>query len=831
MLNLYKMKTIMKKILLCVSMAAFALAAAATESFVAFTPSARCFPLIAEGTPCPLLTDAHEDAGVAMAVETFREDIRRVCGVLPDMLRETSGRKRCVVIGSLKTPLIRELIGSGKIDGRELEGKNEKYILQTVASPYEGMDEALVIAGSDKRGTIYGIYELSKQMGVSPWYWWADVPVEPRRDVYVRPGLFTDGEPKVEYRGIFLNDEWPCLGNWAREKCGGFNSDFYRRVFELVLRLRGNFMWPAMWNSAFYDDDAANGELADAMGIVMGTSHHEPMALAQQDWKRRGKGAWDYSRNSRVLDDFWTSGIERCKNWETIVTVGMRGDGDEPMSEEANIALLEKIVRKQRRIIERVTGTKAEKTPQVWALYKEVQEYYDKGMRVPDDVTLLLCDDNWGNVRKLPDLNEPPRAGGYGMYYHFDYVGAPRNSKWMNINPIPRVWEQMNLTYQYGVRKLWVVNVGDLKPMEYPVTFFLDMAWNPERFHAGNLQQHAEDFCARQFGEAHAAEAARILSLYAKYNRRVTPELLNDSTYSFHYDEWPRVVDEYNRLELDALQLRFLLPASRLDAYDQLIAFPVQACANLYNMYYAQAQNRRLAAANRPEANRWADRVAACFERDSLLTDCYHRIAGGKWNHLMSQVHIGYTSWNNPERQTMPAVIRVPETEAVRVFREAEGYAAMEAEHYTRAVARGETAWVVIPGLGKTLSGVTVMPVTRPPDGNRLEYDVEFESEGDVEVCLLLSPTLNFNANKGLRYAVCFDGQEEQVVNFNGHYDGSLGAWQADPIIPSRTRHRLDRRGLHTLRIRPMDPGIVIQKILIDTGGLKPSYLGAPEHR
>lgn len=276
-----------------------------------------------------------------------------------------------------------------------------------------------------------------EQIGVSPWYWWADVPVHKHKHIYIKPGIYTDGEPKVEYRGIFINDEWPCMGNWAKEKFGDFNSAFYKHVFELVLRLKGNFMWPAMWGSAFYDDDPQNGVLAHTMGVVMGTSHHEPMALAQQDWKRRGKGAWDYTQNKKGLNDFWTYGIERAKNWESVITIGMRGDGDEPMSEGANISLLENIVKDQREIIEKVTGKKADKTPQVWALYKEVQDYYDKGMRVPDDVTLLLCDDNWGNVRKLPRPDEKPRTGGYGMYYHFDYVAPPEIPNGLTSTPFP----------------------------------------------------------------------------------------------------------------------------------------------------------------------------------------------------------------------------------------------------------------------------------------------------------------------------------------------------------------------------------------------------------
>lgn len=801
----------------------------AADTFVVFTPEPHHFPLITKGAPCSIVMDTAEDEGVKMAISNLQQDIRQVCNNQPALLNNIPA-KRCVIIGNYHSAIIQKLIAAGKIDKEQLINKNEKFLLQVIAKPTDGVDEALVIAGSDKRGTIYGIYELSKQMGVSPWYWWADVPVIQQENVYIKPGIYTDGEPKVEYRGIFINDEWPSFGNWAKAKFGGINSKVYKHVFELVLRLKGNFVWPAMWGSAFYDDDPQNGQLANTMGIVMGTSHHEPMALAQQDWKRRGKGEWDYNHNAQNLRDFWTYGIERAKNWESVITVGMRGDGDEPMSEGANISLLENIVKDQRKIIEKVTGKKAKETPQVWALYKEVQEYYDKGMRVPDDITLLLCDDNWGNVRKLPNLNEKPRSGGYGMYYHFDYVGAPRNSKWININPIPRIWEQMNLTYEYGVRKLWIVNVGDLKPMEYPITFFLDMAWNPEKFNAQNLQQHTEDFCAQLFGSQYAKEAARILSLYAKYNRRVTPETLNAKTYSFNYGEWERVVDEYNALALDAHNLGFLLPATYRDTYDQIISYPVQACSNLYNMYYAQAKNHALAAKLDPEANQWADKVESCYLRDSLLSHYYNKvISNGKWNHMMDQIHIGYTSWNNPQKQIMPKVIRVPEKEKTYTFQEIDGYVAMEAEHFTRAIAEGETSWSIIPDFGKTLSGVTTIPVTKTPEKMYLEYDIEMKKTGKVRVELLLAPTLNFNDNKGLSYAISFDGEKEQIINFNGHYKGGLGKWQANPIIESRSIHQLDKKGKHTLRIRPLNPGIVIEKIMIHAGGLKTSYLGAPE--
>lgn len=567
----------------------------------------------------------------------------------------------------------------------------------------------------------------------------------------------------------------------------------------------------------------------------MGTSHHEPMGLAQQDWKRRGTGEWNYKTNGKVLRDFWKSGMERCKDWGSVITVGMRGDGDEAMSEGTNISLLQNIVKDQRKIIEKVTGKKAEETPQVWALYKEVQDYYDKGMRVPDDVTLLLCDDNWGNVRRLPALDAKPRKGGYGMYYHFDYVGAPRNSKWINITQIQRIWEQMNLTYVHGVRELWVVNVGDFKPMEYPITFFLDMAWNPSRFNENNLLQHTERFCAQQFGEKYAKEAARLIDTYTKYNRRMPPESLNDKTYSLdNYNEWQRVKDDYTALSLDALRLYYLMPKTHRDAFDQLVLFPIQACANLYEMYYAVAMNRSLAAKNDVEANRWADKVRNCFERDSVLTYHYnHIISGGKWNHLMDQTHIGYHSWQEPKHNIMPDVAMVSEPHDVscsRIFKEEDGYISMEAEHYTRAVDGASAHWITIPNLGRTLSAVTTSPCIAVPDQTMyLEYDFETPKSGEITVYARFSATLNFNNYKGLRYAVCLDGGEERIVNINGEYKGELGKWQAEHTITTQTTHRIDEKDRHTLRIRPLEPALVLQKVMIDFGGLKSSFLGSPE--
>ncbi|PXY46234.1 glycosyl hydrolase 115 family protein [Flavobacterium hydrophilum] len=815
----------------------------AAQPFITAKKGSDVLVLKEKSIPLSFFVNTGIDPGIGRALSNLQSDFEKVTGQKPTVFNQNpNSSSPLIIIGVIGTnSIIDDLVKQKKIDEKLLKGKNEKFIIQSVKNPFNGVEEALVIAGSDKRGTIYGIYELSRQIGVSPWYYWADVPVEQKDNIYFVKGIYTDGEPAVKYRGIFINDEAPALSGWSKATFGGFNSQFYEKVFELLLRLKANYIWPAMWGNAFYDDDAASGPLANEMGIIVGTSHHEPMALAQTDWHRYIKknnlpNVWDYAKNKTVLDEFWKGGIERSKNWEKLVTVGMRGDGDEAMSEGTNISLLENIVKEQRKIIAQVTHKKAEKTPQVWALYKEVQDYYDQGMRVPDDVILLFCDDNWGNVRKLPDLTKSMHKGGYGMYYHFDYVGGPRNSKWINISPIQRVWEQMNLTYEHGVDKIWIVNVGDLKPMEFPISFFLEMAWNPKNFNSQNLFEFTEKWATDQFGKEHAKEIARLLNTYPKFNRRVTPEMLDSKTYSLeNYNEFQTVVTDYKNLSLDAYRIYNDIPQQYKDAYFQLVLYPIDACSNLYEMYFAQANNRKLASEKNILANTFAEQVKSNFARDSILQNKYNNeISGGKWTHIMDQMRIGYKAWHDAPKNILPEVTYVTEEKVSKraVFQEKNGYISIEAENYSALNNSKNIHWEVIPDFGKTKSGITTFPQNTYPKKDEnvfLEYDVNFESKGELSVQLWLAPTLNFNGNKGLKYEISFDGNEPQTINFNGHYRGELGKWQAEHIIKSVTKHSILNSGKHTLRIRVLDPGIVLQKILIDCGGLKPAYLGAPE--
>lgn len=787
--------------------------------------------------------DTNDCKGVSYAAHALLKDIKSVSGATATLTSDAGFLKKAdtvrpaILVGTIgHSAAIDQLVKQKRINGNLLKGKREKFIITLI-------DGQLVIAGSDRRGTIYGIYELSQQMGVSPWYDWADVPVEHHDSIFVNKGIYTDGEPAVRYRGIFLNDEAPGLTSWVKNTYGTDYGDhrFYQRVFELVLRLRGNMMWPAMWGWAFYADDPENEKTADEMGVVMSTSHHEPMARNHQEYarNRKGWGSWNYQKNKANLQKFFREGIERMKGTEQIVTIGMRGDGDEAMSAEADTKLMTNIINDQRKIIADVTGKKASETPQVWALYKEVLDYYDKGMKVPDDVTLLLCDDNWGNVRRVPNAQERKHKGGWGLYYHVDYVGAPRNSKMLNVTPVQNPWEQLTLAYENGIDRLWILNVGDLKPMEYPISQFMDIAWNPHKYAVNQITNHTRDWCAQQFGEEQADEAARLLNLICKYNGRCTPEMLDKNTYSLENGEWQEVVTQYLKIEADALRQYNSLPAAYHDAYRQIILFPIEVMSNLHQMYFAQAMNNQLYEQGNPKANIWADECENHFKRDSLICDEYnHKMAGGKWNGMMTQKHIGYTSWNDAfEKDTCPKLFRVSTSSNETVIAGNDGVVEIEAPYYSSKTDATEAKWTEIPFMGKSVSAMTLMPYTKSVKGASISYKFKMKAgkssdgkaaKGNVQkvrIHVITKSTLDYLNKGGLTYGVSIDGATPVEVNFNKDlnekpeniyniYYPTIATRIVDQVIELELPATAD--GIHTLTLTPNDPAIVFEKIVID---------------
>lgn len=937
--------------------------------------SAGAFPLVAAGQAAPLQVAADDWPGVLRAAGDLQADVERVTGRKPALAAVPAGPPAgdwgagvpaAVLIGTVgRSSLIDGLVAAGKLEVAPIRGKWEAFVIEVVERPLPHVDRALVIAGSDKRGTIYGLYEVSEQIGVSPWYWWADVPVKTAAELFVAPGRRVTGPPAVQYRGIFLNDEAPALTGWVHERYGVFGREFYTRLFELMLRLRANYLWPAMWlPRAFSVDDPENPRLADEYGIVMGTTHHEPMMRAHAEWGRFGRGPWNYAANDVVLREFWRGGVARTKDFEQIISLGMRGDGDEAMSPETNTRLLERIVADQRRIIDEVTGRPPEQVPQLWALYKEVQDYYEAGMRVPDDVVLLWCDDNWGNLRRLPTPEERRRPGGAGVYYHFDYVGGPRNYKWINVTPLPKIWEQMHLAWRHDANRIWIVNVGDLKPMEVPTEFFLRYAWDPARWPYEKLGEYSRTWAEREFGAEHAVEIAALVNGYAKLNRHRTPELMTPDTYSLtNYREAERVLAQWRDLVHRAGRVNAALAPEYRDAFFQLVLYPVKASAGVRELYAAVGWNRLYARQGRADANHFSTRARELFARDRQLAEQYHGLGGGKWNHMMSQIKFGYTYWQSPEMEAMPAVHEVlpragaamgaaiegseagwpvygapqpvlpelislqgtatrwielfnrgaaafdftvtadqpwvklslptgrvaertvrieagvdwaaaPEGQssatitvnagaagrfAVRLparklagpvagFVETDRHIAIDAPHFSRAVAGKGVEWKVLPDFGRTLGGVTAFPVTMAPiapggDSPRLEFDVHTFSAGEVKVEMHFAPSLDFQSGEGLRYGVSIDDEPLQVMKLATWAPQSN--WEAavsDSVRRVSSMHRLSVPGKHTVKFWLVTPGVVLERVVIDLapgeasvrgprapGGVRPSYLGPPE--
>ena len=635
-----------------------------------------CFPIISKTEVADIIYDTSESILVEKSARFLSDDIEKVSGRKPAVSTTENFRSSNIIIIATadNNPLINKLVAEKKLNIDELRGQWERFIIKTIEKPFPGTKQALVIVGSDRRGAAYGVFTLSQKMGVSPWYWWADVPVEKHDEIYLEKCNYISKSPAVKYRGIFINDESPAFRNWAKEKFGGINHKCYEKIFELLLRNKANYLWPSMWlPTMFYVDDTLNPKTADEYGIVMGTSHHEPMTRAHNEWELFNGGEWNYKTNKDRLQEFWRKGFERVGNYETIVTVGMRGDGDDAMAEETAVDLLKTIIQDQRKIISDVTGKPAKEIPQLWAIYKEVQDYYDKGMRVDDDITVLFSDDNWGNIRYLPRKTELSPSAKYGMYYHFDYVGAPVSYRWLNVTQIERVWEQMKLTYEHGVKEIWIVNVGDIKPMELPISFFFDYAWNPEAIQAKDLPDYYVNWAKQQFGNEHAKEIAEMLSLYTKFNARRTPEMLTAATYSVeNYREADRIVEEYKQLLKKSTSIYEQLSDEYKTSYYQLVQSPIEMCANLNEMYVAAGMNKYYGIHGAASANYYADKVKELFEKDVLLTKKYHELEGGKWNHMMSQTHIGYTYWDHPPLNMMPAVsyVQVPKPAELGFFLE-----------------------------------------------------------------------------------------------------------------------------------------------------------------
>ena len=820
----------------------------------------KSFCIAKDGKTASIIVDVDDWKGVIRAARDLGDDVRKVTGVSAQvdlqsansaglLPHERKNLKTPILVGTIgKSRIIDALVKQKKLDVSKVRGQWESYIIDVI-------DGNLVIAGSDKRGTIYGIYTISEHIGVSPWYWWADVPVKHQEELYWNDGRLVQPSPKVKYRGIFINDEWPSFGGWCTNQFGGVNSKAYAHLFELLLRLKANYFWPAMWATAFNEDDPESPRLADEMGIVMGTSHHEPMMRSHQEYLHRKKqvGPWDYATNKQRIDQFFMEGMQRNKAYDNLVTIGMRGDGDVAMGkgdDEDNMNTLREVIKGQRSIIKEVYG-REDAVPQLWAIFTEVQRYYDAGMTVPDDVTLLLCDNNWGYIRRIGRDFERKRKGGLGLYYHIDMNGGPWNDRWVNTTTIPKLREQLNLAYQTGIDRIWIINVGDLKPKEVPIDFIMHYAWNPEAVKAGDEKAWLENYCASVFGAEYAKESADLIAKYTKLNLLRKPEVQVPGL--FNYEEMLRLNNQWQSIIVRCEALKEQIPSAAQDAFYQLVYYPAVASAGVAMMYNAATMGDSLT-------------VCDLMAKDQRLYEYYnHELAGGKWNGMMRDNHIGYTQWSIPESNRHPMSLGFKVEHDLTASKNTNEYS-IPACKYTRKTDGKDASWIFLPDLGRGEGCMGSSNVLAQNSGAVLEYDLDncqlsiLNSQLTIAIGIL--PTQDIYPARGLRLGVQIDDLPMQEIDarrgiidtFSEYNPQNLSRSKVLKPLPPRSQlalsgfwkgKQLPRRdevfdnlrwldatftgitaGPHKLKIIMIDPEIVVEQIVVNPDNNHYSYFG-----
>lgn len=829
----------------------------AVELVINSRDASPAFPLVTGGVAAPIVLPPDAPDVVKIAASDLAADILSVSGAQPAVLAATPD--------DAKLPRVELILDPA------LAGRWEAFRLS--ATP-----DVLTIAGSDRRGLAYGIYEVSRRIGVSPWSWWADVPVTRRKDLHLAVGEEPVDQPAVKYRGIFINDEDWGLEPWASEtfepEVGNIGPKTYARIFELLLRLRANCLWTAMHPTTTpFFLVPGNAATADKYAILVGSSHAEPMLRNNgREWKA-SKEMFNYLINRDGVLAYWKERITERAKGESIFTIGMRGIEDSPIigpkNQAERIATLEKIFADQRDLLARTIGGDPTKTAQIFVPYKEVLEDYNAGLKVPDDVPIVWPDDNFGYIRRFATEAERKRAGGLGVYYHVSYSGLPLSWLWIDTLPPALIWSEMSRAYEQGARTFWIVNVGDIKNTERSMEFFLDLAWNADRTGPEGPARFMKDTAARDFGKEYAEEVSDILSRLQALNFDRKTEHLQ-----WHLSLTPYQPTEFNETEIDqrlkrcaelqrdsdALSAR--LPAGARDAYFQLVGYPVGITAAANERYFRSELARADVARGRsPDANLAAAREGE-NRVDELTTHYTSTIAGGKWRHVVSENGYSAKAWprfqrdtSTPRPEPAPGTVcpPAPPEPGSRVrpdgarpgdFVEGGGVISMDAGHFTgRQDLPDGAGWRSLPGLGRTGSAVTILPSTAritPTSAPSLDYRFYVVTGGEAQIRVRLLPTHPLVTGQGLRLAVALDDSAPLPLAVTTGFDtkrsdAGMTEWQRR-VLSNATEATLKlpkflAPGWHTLRIFAVDAGVVVDKIVIDLGGLKASYDGPSETR
>ena len=830
------------------------------------------FKLVFGKGTATIVTDPNDLRVVQIAADDLAADIDRVTGKEPARTTDMgSVLGQVVIVGTLgKCRYVDDLAKTGKVDVSEIRNKWESYVLATVKDPFPGLDSALVIAGSDRRGTAFGVFELSEMIGVSPWYWWADITPEHKDNLLISKGTRRGGEPSVKYRGIFLNDEDWGLEPWAAKtfepETGNIGPKVYAKIFELLLRLKANTLWPAMHEvTTPFNAIPANCQLADDYAIVMGSSHAEPMLRNNVGEWKANKDDYNFVTNAAGVTDYWKERVKENARYENIYTLGMRGIHDSPIqgtrSQAERIPLLEKIFAVQRSLLSEYVSPDIRAAPQIFCPYKEVLSDYRAGLKVPDDVTIVFPDDNFGYIRQFPTHEQQQRSGGFGVYYHISYLGRPLSYTWLNSSPPALIWEEMSKAYANGIRKFWMLNVGDIKPAEIGVELFLQMAWDAKKWNVSNIDGFLTDWAALEFGNADSKEIGVLMDEYFRLGFQRKPEQLQwyipgetPRASDLTENEIRQRLDAYDKLRMQAEAVYKEISPSKKDAFYELVLYPLRSAAFANQRFFGAELANRYLKTDPVKAKAWAIRAREADSQIGADARYFNNdLAGAKWRFIMSpEMNSGqwmsmrstppdltFSELDKVEPEKLPAnksFGKPTSRRPVRSFNEVNNVISIEAEHFQSSNDRDGFGWRVIRGLGKTGDSVSVFPssarIFSDRDAPTIEYKLNVVRSAQFVANFYLLPTQPLATGTGLSIGYSIDGGPPQIIVVDNDTEVGGQKWSYNILNESTvgSSGKIDlSAGAHILKVFAVGSGAVLDKITLNSGPVPESYFGPAE--
>jgi hypothetical protein len=822
------------------------------------------FPLAMDKKVAPVYFDTADDASVKKTAQLFAKDIERVTDKLPNVISTKSEFKDYVVIiGTVdKSRIIKELIRSKKLNADKLRNQWERYTIKTINNPFKGVKQALVIVGSDRRGASYGTFSMSEAIGISPWYWWADVPVEKSNVLIIKPINFTSQSPSVKYRGIFINDEdWglkPWSSNNYEKSLGDIGPKTYAQVCELLLRLKANMFAPAMHScsGAFYSHPESK-MVADEYGIIVTTSHCEPLLFnnaAKSEWDTKVDGDWNYGTNKERILEKLDNRVQEAFPYENIYTVGLRGLHDEGMrgnfSREEKVNIVDRAMADQRSILSKYIQRPLNAIPQIYVPYKEALDVYNDGLKVPDDVTLVWVDDNYGYMKRLSDQDEQKRSGGAGVYYHFSYLGGPHDYLWLNTTPPVLMYEELTKAYKTGANRYWLVNVGDIKPSELGMQTFFDLAWDVDKFDYSSINRHQSKFLARAFGAKYEKAFQDILDNYYRLAWSRKPEFMGwerewdapkykdilNSDFSFqNYNDAQQRLADYKRISEMSGRISRELPESARAAFYELLSYPVMGSYQMNRKFLLAQLNSELLAENKlSDANWAANESKVAFDSINNLTLIYNTMLNGKWNGMMALAPGSTAKYQNMPKVKLSAGIESTPVDLEPQKSNLERCTVIDLKQIKNKVSTKGHSLRTIEGVGYDWYAIQLGEATEPAsdpkdlNGTRYEYGFSDVTADSVTVHVYSLPFFAIYKGRSTRYGISVDNQPVFVAQ-NDHKEFTE-PWKDRVLqngVLSTAKFGLNKSlQKHTLTLTCGDPGMIIQRIIIDWGGLKKTYVG-----